>query len=81
MTVYNRGRDGRPTTPAEPLMPNAVTTSGIPCRVEYDDVEPDGFGRRRFTMLWDDTASLRRAQCFHAVPANHFVTADVGGTA
>lgn len=68
-------------------MPNAATTSGTQCRVEYDDVEPDGFGRRRFTMLWDQPwgdVHVRRAQCFHAVPANHFVMtakADVGGTA
>ena len=74
-TTYNRGPDGGPTTLAADLQPNAAFKSGTPCRVEYDDSTPDGLGRRRFTVWWDQPWSdvhVRRAQCYHAVPTEHF---------
>ena len=73
--VYHRGPSGEPTTAADPLCPNAAFKSGTPCRVEYDDREPDARGRRRFTVWWDQPWSdvhVRRAQCYHAVPTEHF---------
>ena len=75
--VYHRGSDGGPTTAADPLRPNAAFKSGTPCRVEYDDSTPDGLGRRHFTVLWDQPwgdVHVRRAQCYHAVPTEHFTT-------
>ena len=74
-TTYNRGPDGGPTTLAADLQPNAAFKSGTPCRVEYDDSTPDGLGRRRFTVWWDQPwgdVHVRRAQCYHAVPTEHF---------
>ena len=73
--TFNRAPSGGPASPAAPLMDNATTITGARCRIEFDDAGPDGFGRRRFTMLWDQpygAVALRRGQCFHAVPDAYF---------
>lgn len=60
----------------EPIRFNAkMARSEIPCRIEYSDNGPDGYGRRHFTLDWySDHGDFYevRGQCFHAVPSNHF---------
>lgn len=79
MKTYLLGPHGATDTEAPPLVPNATMRSGSTrCRITFDDAGPDSQGRRSFTLAWDSPFgdfSVRRAQCFCAVPSE-FVTVD-----